>query len=232
MEIHERQVAYKLDIREVRVQRLRELLGDTRLAEFCRQHPPIDPGYLSQLLNGHRGFGEKAARNLERQAGWAPMSLDRTDAADPAGEPAADHEPEKVFVSRIVGAKLSAGNGEVFYDYDQIDRSHSFRLDWMQHHGMKAENCKLWEASGESMWPTIENGELVLIHMRERDPIHAKVFALITEDGLRLKRLMRRSDGVWEIHSDNANKHLYPTETFVPGDVAIMGRVRWHAGEM
>lgn len=138
---------------------------------------------------------------------------------------------DKVLIRRITGAHLAAGDGEIAYDFEAVaDRS--FDAEWMRSRGLKAENCMLWTSRGDSMYPTIESGELVLVHLREREPMHAKVFALITEDGLRLKRLMRKSDNTWEIRSDNEDKRLYPTEPFVAGEVAIMGRVRWHAGEM
>src|ERR1700739_698193 len=36
----------------------------------------IDASYISQLLNYHRSFGEKAARTLQRQAGLKPPLFD------------------------------------------------------------------------------------------------------------------------------------------------------------
>ncbi len=35
------------------------------VAAICRQYP-VDPSYISQLKSGHRGFGEEAARTLEK----------------------------------------------------------------------------------------------------------------------------------------------------------------------
>lgn len=52
------------------------------IAEFVRSlkaeegESPLPQSYISQLLNGHRSFGEKAARKLERQAALAPGYLD------------------------------------------------------------------------------------------------------------------------------------------------------------
>ncbi len=137
----------------------------------------------------------------------------------------------KVALKRIVGAHLKAGNGEILYDFETAE-DRSFDREWLRSRDLVPSNCLLWTTSGDSMYPTIEDGELVLVNLREREPMHAKVFALLTEDGLRLKRLMRRSDNTWEIRSDNEDKRLYPTEPMEPGQVAIMGRVRWHAGEM
>lgn len=44
-------------------------------AEFARKYSqdgadkPIDATYVSQILNGHRAFGDKARRNMARRAG-------------------------------------------------------------------------------------------------------------------------------------------------------------------
>lgn len=46
-------------------------------AEFSRAYSrddadkPIDPTYVSQILNGHRAFGEKARKNMVKRAGLA-----------------------------------------------------------------------------------------------------------------------------------------------------------------
>lgn len=53
------------------------------IASFCRQYSKIDankpmsPAFISQLLNRHRTFGEKAARNLEEQAGLEKYYFDQ-----------------------------------------------------------------------------------------------------------------------------------------------------------
>lgn len=41
-----------------------------------------DPSYFSQVLNGHRGFGEQAARKLEADCGWPHEYLDREEPAN------------------------------------------------------------------------------------------------------------------------------------------------------
>lgn len=65
-----------MDRNEFRVEKLRKLVdGYGGPAEFARLRSqdgadkPIDPTYVSQLLNGHRRFGEKAADNMCRRAG-------------------------------------------------------------------------------------------------------------------------------------------------------------------
>lgn len=64
-------------IRQTRVRVLRKAVEDLGgAAAFSRAHPGVDPTYISQLLNGHRAFGEKAARRMETLCSWPAGFLD------------------------------------------------------------------------------------------------------------------------------------------------------------
>lgn len=65
-------------IREARLDRLRRLVEAAGgPAAFARKHQEVDATYVSQLLNGHRNFGERAARTMERRIGLKHGDLDR-----------------------------------------------------------------------------------------------------------------------------------------------------------
>ena len=68
-----------MDMKTLRVEALRRVIGQLSQKEFADQHD-LDASYLSQILNGHRGLGEKAALNLEQKIGLAPGVL-----VNPAG---------------------------------------------------------------------------------------------------------------------------------------------------
>ncbi|WP_058545822.1 hypothetical protein [Pseudomonas fluorescens] len=63
-----------MDMKTLRVEALRRVIGQLSQKEFADQHD-LDASYLSQILNGHRGLGEKAALNLEKKIGLAPGVL-------------------------------------------------------------------------------------------------------------------------------------------------------------
>jgi transcriptional regulator with XRE-family HTH domain len=63
-----------MDMKTLRVEALRRVIGQLSQKEFADQHD-LDASYLSQILNGHRGLGEKAALNLEQKIGLAPGVL-------------------------------------------------------------------------------------------------------------------------------------------------------------
>ncbi|MBT2339505.1 MULTISPECIES: hypothetical protein [Pseudomonas] len=63
-----------MDMKTLRVEALRRVIGPLSQKDFADQHD-LDASYLSQILNGHRGLGEKAALNLEKKIGLAPGVL-------------------------------------------------------------------------------------------------------------------------------------------------------------
>ena len=66
-----------METQRKRTEKLRSLVTHAGgIAAFARQHNGIDPTYISQLLNGHRSFGERAARNMEAKIGVKPGWFD------------------------------------------------------------------------------------------------------------------------------------------------------------
>lgn len=63
-----------MNINELRVEALRRLIGNLKAKEFADKYD-LDASYISQLLNGHRPMGEKAARTLEQKIGLAEGAL-------------------------------------------------------------------------------------------------------------------------------------------------------------
>ncbi|POA30942.1 MULTISPECIES: hypothetical protein [unclassified Pseudomonas] len=63
-----------MDMKTLRVEALRRVIGSLSQKDFADQHD-LDASYLSQILNGYRGLGEKAALNLEQKIGLAPGVL-------------------------------------------------------------------------------------------------------------------------------------------------------------
>jgi hypothetical protein len=63
-----------MDMKTLRVEALRRVIGQLSQKDFSDHHD-LDASYLSQILNGHRVLGEKAALNLEQKIGLAPGTL-------------------------------------------------------------------------------------------------------------------------------------------------------------
>lgn len=75
-----------MDVPALRVAALRRLVdAEPSIAAFARKHG-LDPTYISQLLNGHRQFGERAAAKMAGQIGLAPRYFEQSDTPPTDGE--------------------------------------------------------------------------------------------------------------------------------------------------
>ena len=75
---------------------------------------------------------------------------------------------------------------------------------------------------GDSMVPTIRDGDVVAVDLGQRNPVNGKLFSLSIDAGMVVKRL-RNSAGRWCLVSDNP---AYEPRMAAEGDVVI-GQVAW-----
>jgi phage repressor protein C with HTH and peptisase S24 domain len=135
-------------------------------------------------------------------------------------QPIADSEDVPV---QKLAFKASAGNGSLMLD----DAANYVRFPRaiLQHVGVAPQHARLMEAFGESMIPTISDGDLLLIDVSSTQIIEGKIFAFSVGDDAFVKRLRRIGDRVLMI-SDN--RAMFP-EAEVPKEspLRIYGRVKW-----
>lgn len=84
---------------------------------------------------------------------------------------------------------------------------------------------KIFTASGDSMEPIIENGDVLLVDTSRTDFNNGGIFLLTIDNDWFVKRLRKRLSGELDIISDN-NK--YPIETFKANDaieINVIGRI-------
>lgn len=86
-----------MKINDIRKLNLDRLIGNPgvhgRIAKFAHEND-LDPSYISQLLNGHRNIGEKAAHTLEDKLKLPRGFLDRPLSEDAASEAAEAYAQE------------------------------------------------------------------------------------------------------------------------------------------
>jgi len=132
-------------------------------------------------------------------------------------------ETGKFFrVRYFADIRASAGGGaEVFdegYEYLEVDRTIMENLVGP----LPSGEIEAIHVEGESMEPTLPDGSIVFIDRRQTDPAKDGIFVAATGNGLFVKRIRRRADGMVELISDNP---LYTPEVLSPEEVEIVGRV-------
>ncbi|NOT66693.1 MAG: S24 family peptidase [Methylotenera sp.] len=121
----------------------------------------------------------------------------------------------------------SAGNGSVINDEAIVDHL-AFKREWIKSLGLEAQHIALIDVRGDSMTPTISNGDLILLDTRKGQHLCEGIYAIHLNDGLLVKRIRIKLSGLVEVISDNAQ---YDTETLTQDKLAslvIIGRVVWH----
>jgi phage repressor protein C with HTH and peptisase S24 domain len=128
-----------------------------------------------------------------------------------------------------VDARLAAGGGAV---NDQVERTGAlaFRRDWLRERGVSPDRACLLTVTGDSMAPTLHDGDLVMIDERRTQVRSRRVYALIDTDGAaRVKRLDVVPEQLIILTSDNP---AHPAETRTGPDMnrlRILGEIVWSA---
>lgn len=130
--------------------------------------------------------------------------------------------------------RLAGGEGAL-NEHVEVEGRLAFRRSWLAAIGAKPDNLLVGHLVGQSMYPTIHEGEAVLVDRGQLEPISGKVYAIIRPDGeLSAKRLIRRTVGdAWVIRSDNPDKNQYPDEDATIEtlhEAPILGRIVWRGG--
>lgn len=135
---------------------------------------------------------------------------------------------EYIFVPRY-NVRAAAGAGAVINDERVVDHL-AFKSEWV-HRALGADPARLLliEAMGDSMAPTIDDGDLLLVCTREPHFRDDGVYLIRRDQGLSVKRLRRRPGGAMVISSDNPN---YGSDEIPADQVDLVGRVIWSGGKL
>lgn len=139
-------------------------------------------------------------------------------------------EGEFVMVPRL-DVHLSAGGGRDQVEIDLVkDNPQAFRAEWIRLMRLKPAKLAAMRASGESMEPTIHDGDSLLVDTSQTTVVDNKVYALWYDGGERVKRLFRLPGGGLRIVSDNPKHPTLEVGSEHPEHVRIIGRVVHRSG--
>ena len=132
-----------------------------------------------------------------------------------------DSWPDYVIAPFMQDVRAAAGSGAlVFHEAAEMRVAfhRSVLPSWLRH-----DRLICVQAVGDSMEPTIHDGDLVALDHSRNDPIDGQIFVVRTEDGLVVKRLRRRGTLSWTLTADNPAHPPRPADT----EDRVIGRVAW-----
>lgn len=234
------------------MRRLRDKLGVTSDAELASALGMKPNAFSNRKKNGSVPFEEIVAiadeRRLDLGLLFSPAGSRNVehpnDSVDSDGypplrvkSPATAEEPRIiedlgfVMVPRYE-VRASAGHGAVIHSEQIVDYL-AFRADWIHTAlGVAQKDLALIEVHGDSMEPTLSNGDLILLDMRHEKVMDNSVYAIQLNGGLLVKRIQRKLNGSIIVKSDNPRyepESLDPTEA---DQLRVVGRVVWAGRRM
>ncbi len=125
----------------------------------------------------------------------------------------------------------SCGSGALIGDVT-VKGGLAFKRDWINAMNVDSKNLATIYAQGDSMSPTIEDGQVLLVDKSAIQPQSTKIYIICIDGQLYIKRLVNLYDK-WVMRSDNADKSSYPDieiSADTMSEVDVQGRIVWQAG--
>ena len=205
--------------------------------------PGLPGRTLSRLLAGQEpkmshilDLASAASVRVEWLAtGTGPMRADGSGfAEEPVAFAAAIPRPTRtddVLISRY-DARAAAGltaTENTSYPVEKVLFSGDFIRNKLRR---KPEHLALIECAGDSMEPTLLNGDELLVDTSPTNLRHGSIYILRVGGALLAKRVQPRLDGTVMILSDNPR---YPPEIITPSEATpldVIGEVLWRSGTL
>lgn len=185
----------------------------------------VDESTVSRLLSGKRPM----------RAHEIPVILGYLEAGSAAAAGRAGSMPEIVQIGGdrfamlpVYDAMVSAGPGAEAEETPPSYRI-AFRMDWLRRVARgNLGDLVVLTVDGDSMEPTLRQGDSVLVDMGQRRPSQKDgIYVIRTDGGLQVKRVaVNPTSGRISVISDN--RELYPAFPDLPSDaIHVIGRVIW-----
>lgn len=120
----------------------------------------------------------------------------------------------------------AAGAGTYFETEKTLDFI-AFQTSWLRRRGINPAATRLLNVKGDSMEPTIRDGDMALVDTSIHEIIDNAIYVIIVGQRLLIKRIHVLVTGALKLISDNS---LYSPEEVQPNEVEfvrVAGRVMW-----
>ncbi len=127
----------------------------------------------------------------------------------------------------------SCGSGSIIDNVD-IKGGLVFSQSWIAAQGLNEESLVVISAVGDSMYPTIENDQVLLVDANDKVVRSSKIYFLCIDGEHYIKRLINMITH-WVVRSDNPDKQQYPDIEISSENmnlIQVEGRVVWRGGSL
>ncbi len=236
-----------MNVKDKRKSNLKLLIAEYDTIRALAETVGTDASYLSQITSpkGTRNVGDSLARTLERGTGKPDGWMDEfheeeylehsKDRLSRLLEPAVELPGGTHGYTHVPKSSLTAGLGGSAFEVEseQIVDHMAFKTNWILGKGFEPNKLALITCAGDSMYPTIQDGDLALVDTRKAVANAEGVYAIGLNQTIQIKRVKPNLDGSVKIISDNGK---YEPETYTAEQaeafMRIIGRVVWVGREL
>ena len=209
--------------------RLKKLIGDRSRLSFARACDVSDGAVKGWLERGQKPSIDKALA-IAKQCGVSLEWLISGDGPMFPDTTVCGGSPDFTHVDHY-DVRASAGGGAVV-ESENIRGTIAFRTDWLREEGLDPKRLNVISVMGDSMEPSLADGDIILIDRRESKPRPGGIYVLNYEGNLLVKRLQPLLNGGFKIISDNPRYEPETVQAEQMEQVRIIGRVVWKGGRM
>ncbi len=193
----------------------------------------ITAGAISHWRTGRRNLtdfrqAQLIANALEINVEWLITGKGAAEGERVVSLPDKELPSEGYVQIKEFSVKCGAGpGGTPTYEEEHDSVPATYRESFFLNLGIKPEDCMRFRVHGDSMEPTLFDGDRILVHLTDNQHIENNhVYAINVGSEVRVKRLIRQINGDLIIHSDNS---VYPDEVIRHEDdsiyFSVIGRV-------
>lgn len=203
-------------------------------AAFGEKYEIGSQSAVGNFLNGLSALSLKAATGFAKGLGCdiADFSPRLAKMATEISAAVQGDENDFVYVSRV-GVTFSNGRGKLVITEPHKARL-AFRSDYLRKLGVSPSNAVIVDSDGESNFPDIKDGAVLLVNRGATQILPGKFYAFRVNGELIIKPLFPQKDGTIKAIPVNQDRELYPELTIGPDteDFEMIGRVMWAAGAL
>jgi phage repressor protein C with HTH and peptisase S24 domain len=179
-----------------------------------------DPTNLGRILKGKKSTWLESFGRLADAAGLRVVSGDEV------------HAPDYAFIKKAL-ARPAAGGGSLETS-GETENGLVFRREWLRSRTTSSlERLRVMTVSGDSMSPTMEDGDVVLIDEGKTELLEDRVYVVRKGEDIYVKRFRKAPDALLFM-GDNRLRD-YQDVKVTPGEedgFAVIGRVLWAGKEL
>jgi phage repressor protein C with HTH and peptisase S24 domain len=136
---------------------------------------------------------------------------------------------ENFAVIPRLDVRASAGDGALPVPLNEDDEFLAFRSDWLRRQGVDPAKAELMTALGDSMEPTISDGDLMIVDRSFERIVSTGIYVIVLERMVHVRRAQIPMNGKLLLTPDNP-RYQATTIDMQREQLIVLGLVRWVFG--